>query len=128
MAPKKKSPEPASNAVRVFVSWSGPSAKAVADALRTWLPTILQSLDVFVSSKDIGKGARWRAEVDSQLALAHFGVVCLTPENIEAPWIHFESGALAKALESGSSEPPLFTYLIGLRPTDIKGPLAEFQH
>jgi hypothetical protein len=27
-----------------------------------------------------------------------FGIVCLTAENLTAPWIMFESGALAKKL------------------------------
>lgn len=112
----------------IFVSWSRPAAKKVAEALRTWLPTVIQSLDPFVSSTDIEKGSRWRNEIDARLSGAACGLVCLTRENVEAPWIHFEAGALAKAVQGSPQSPPLFTYLIGVQPTDIKGPLSEFQH
>ena len=49
--------------------------------------------------------------------------MCLTPENLAAPWILFETGALSKTIESTYVCP----YLLGLKPTDIQGPLAQFQ-
>lgn len=52
------------------------------------------------------------------------GIVCLTPENINSPWLHFEAGAVAKAIEGTH----VCTYLYKLTPTDISGPLSEFQH
>src|SRR6266568_748290 len=119
MAKRKVGVPKAQGSVRVFVSWSGPASKVVAETFRTWLPSVIQTLDVFVSSNDIEKGVRWRAEIDAQIAGSHFGIACLTPENVGAP---------AKAVGNGDPEPPLFTYLIGLRHADIRGPLAEFQH
>src|SRR5262249_31597399 len=54
------------------------------------------------------------------------GIVCLTPENLEAPWILYESGALSKTVDDKTR---LCTYLLGdLQPSDVKGPLSEFQH
>ncbi len=49
--------------------------------------------------------------------------MCLTPENLTAPWILFETGALSKTIESTYVCP----YLLELKPTDIQGPLAQFQ-
>jgi hypothetical protein len=76
-----------------------------------------------MSAADIDPGARWSVEVASQLDSANVGIICLTPENIEAPWIMFEAGALSKVL----SRALVCTYLFQLRPADLKGPLAQFQ-
>jgi hypothetical protein len=51
------------------------------------------------------------------------GIICLTAENAKAPWIMFESGALAKNLDRSKVCPLLF----GLEPTDVEGPLVQFQ-
>src|SRR5262249_42560061 len=44
-------------------------------------------------------------------------------ENLEAPWILFEAGALSKTLNRAYVCP----YLFGLGPSDLKGPLVQFQ-
>jgi TIR domain-containing protein len=128
MASKKAPAVAPLGPVRVFVSWSKPASKIVAETLRTWLQAILQVLDVFVSSKDIEKGVRWRSEIAGQLAGSHFGIVCLTPENADSRWLNFEGGALARAVYRQEEEPPLYTFLIGMKHTDLKGPMAEYQH
>jgi hypothetical protein len=77
-----------------------------------------------MSSEDIMKGARWLLEIADQLKKAKIGIICLTKENIESPWILFEAGALSNAL----GKPFVCTYLFGLKPTEIEGPLFQFQH
>ncbi len=47
----------------------------------------------------------------------------MTQENLAAPWLLFESGALAKSLEGSKVVPLLF----GVELRDISGPLAQFQ-
>ena len=84
--------------MKVFISWSGERSKIVAEALRDWLPAVIQSVKPWVSSKDIDKGSRSFAEIQAQLKDAQFGIACLTPENLTEMWIHFESGAVAKAV------------------------------
>jgi hypothetical protein len=44
-------------------------------------------------------------------------------ENRRAPWIIFEAGALSKAAE----RPTVCPYLVDLPPSDLEGPLAQFQ-
>ena len=52
------------------------------------------------------------------------GVICLTQENKNRPWILFEAGALAKGLSTSR----VCTFLIDLEPKDIEDPLAQFNH
>ena len=109
--------------MKVFLSWSGPKSKAVAEALYDWLPNVIQAVKPWMSSEDIDKGAAWDGELTEMLTIAKVGVVCVTPENQDAPWLNFEAGALAKT----SLKPVVCTYLFGLKPTDITGPLKRFQ-
>lgn len=107
----------------VFISWSGSLSKQVASILRDWLPTVLQSVDVWVSSEDISKGARWSPEVAKALDDSIFGIICVVPGNVAEPWLNFEAGALSKSLENSRVTP----FLFALSPTDLSGPLTQFQ-
>lgn len=107
----------------VFLSWSGDASRMTAEALREWLPTVIQAVEPWMSAEDIDKGARWSTDIAQRLEEAEVGVVCLTPDNTEAPWVLFEAGALSKALGKAR----VCTYLSGLRPTDLQGPLVQFQ-
>ena len=82
--------------MHVFISWSGDRSRVVAGALREWLPLVLQTLDVWMSESDMQKGASWDLEIAQNLRSADEGIVCSTPENLRAPWILFESGAISK--------------------------------
>jgi TIR domain len=109
--------------VEVFLSWSGQKSRAVAVALRDWLPCVINSLKPFMSSKDIDAGARWQSEVATRLEATNFGIVCVTHENQVAPWLNFEAGALAKAVAASRVIP----LAIDLKPSDIEIPLGQFQ-
>lgn len=109
--------------MKVFISWSGTRSKHIATALRDWLPNVLQSVRPFISSQDILKGARGNVQITKELETAAIGIICLTPENLLAPWILFEAGALSKL-----SSAYVCTYLYDLDPSDISPPLGQFQH
>lgn len=66
---------------------------------------------------------RWNPEISKKLDQTDFGIVCLTPDNLDEPWIHFEAGALAKKMDTARVCP----WLLGLKATDITGPLQSFQ-
>lgn len=109
--------------MRVFISWSGEPSRQVAEALHRWLRQVLQALRPWVSQHDIEKGARWSEEIAGVLAEVKAGIVCVTPDNLNEPWLLFEAGALAKTVE----RPLVCTFLVGLQNADLKQPLAGFQ-
>lgn len=113
--------------MKVFISWSGPRSKAIATTLYGWLPQVIQAVEPWMSAHDIPQGTWWRNELFTELSKATFAVVCLTPENLAAPWLHFEAGVIARELFQKNTA-AVCTYLLGLSHADVKGPLAEFQH
>ncbi|MEO7325364.1 MAG: toll/interleukin-1 receptor domain-containing protein [Dokdonella sp.] len=109
----------------VFLSWSGTQSKAVASALRTWLPDVMQWVKPWMSAEDINAGSRWSNEIEGRLRESKFGIICLTATNQTAPWILFEAGAIAKSIADQSFICPL---LIRFGPSALAaGPLAQFQ-
>lgn len=110
--------------MKVFISWSGKFSKECAEILRDWIKCTLQASDPWISSKDIDKGSLWFNEISDQLKDTKVGIVCLTKDNKEKPWILFESGALAKGLSANR----VCTFLINLKPSDLENPLAQFNH
>ncbi|WP_186393247.1 MULTISPECIES: toll/interleukin-1 receptor domain-containing protein [unclassified Pannonibacter] len=109
--------------MKVFISWSGTRSKAVANALRDWLPMTLSYVKPWVSDKDIGAGDRWAQSIAGELESSNFGIICITPENLQSEWILFEAGALSKSMLDAKVIPLLF----GLELSDLSGPLSQFQ-
>lgn len=109
--------------MEVFISWSGEPSHKLALILKDWISNVIQTVDPWVSSEDIEKGDRWSTEIADKLDTCNIGIICLTKENFQAPWINFEAGALSKKLGEGK----VCTLLLDLKPTDIKGPLIQFQ-
>lgn len=109
--------------MKVFISWSGKRSKALAIALKEWLPLILQYAKPWVSDKDIAAGDRWAQAIAGELESSNFGILCVTPENIKSEWILFEAGALSKSMLDAKVIPLLF----GLELSDLSGPLSQFQ-
>lgn len=108
----------------VFISWSGERSKAIAELLDEWLQCVLQTIDPWISTQDINKGTLWNNEINNQLKGINTGIICLTMGNKNAPWILFETGALAKGISSNR----VCTFLIDLQTQDISDPLAQFNH
>jgi hypothetical protein len=110
--------------MKIFISWSGDQSRMVAELLADWIKCVLQATQPWLSTRDIDHGALWFSEVSHQLNDTSAGIVCLTQENKERPWILFEAGALAKGLSANR----VCTFLIDLLPADIRDPLAQFNH
>ncbi|WP_411382854.1 hypothetical protein ACK3BK_15995 [Pseudomonas sp. L7] len=110
--------------MKVFVSWSGQRSKAVAELISDWIKCVLQASQPWISTRDIDKGAIWFSEISDQLKDTAAGIVCLTQENKNKPWILFETGALAKGLSTNR----VCTFLIDLQSSEIEDPLAQFNH
>jgi hypothetical protein len=95
--------------LQVFLSWSGDRSKALAKVLLEWLPTVVQGCEVFLSEKGIEPGEPWQEKLMTALARAQFGVICITRDNADEPWLLFEAGALSKRQrEAGVRSVPFF--------------------
>jgi len=77
----------------------------------------------WVSSHNIERGARWSPAVAKELEETKVGIICLTPDNLKAPWILFEAGALSKTVDTAFVCPFLFR----VDNSDLEDPLAQFQ-
>lgn len=106
--------------MRVFISWSGARSKQIGGALYEWLPNVLQFVEPFLSD-ELEKGIRWSETIALELAKANFGIICVTPENVDAAWLNFEAGALAKIVDDRVAP-----FLTDLAPSDVVGPLNQF--
>jgi hypothetical protein len=109
--------------MKIFLSWSGDMSHQVACALRDWLPYVIQSLKPFISSEDINKGTRWSDVLAKELSDTQYGIICITPYNLNAPWLNFEAGALSKFIDRSFVSP----FLFHVNRDGIKGPLSQFQ-
>ncbi|MBA3828993.1 MAG: toll/interleukin-1 receptor domain-containing protein [Taibaiella sp.] len=109
--------------MKIFISWSGELSKSIAEILRQWIPGVIQAAKPYYSPDDITKGTRWNTEISKELDASKVGIICLTKQNLESPWIMFEAGALSKNIEKSKVVPLLF----GIEPSDIQGPLVQFQ-
>ena len=107
----------------LFLSWSGKKASLIAPAIKSFLEDVIAVGDIFLSH-DIGSGSRWSDEIGAALRNCDAGLVLLTAENISAPWLYFEAGALSKKLEEARVIPILCDITIG----EVAGtPLNQFQ-
>lgn len=109
--------------MEIFISWSGQISQAIAEELYNWLPKVLQFVKPYFTPNDIEKGVKWENEINKKLEECSLGIICLTIENTEKPWILFEAGALSNKLNKSRVCPVLF----GINNTDLTGPLATFQ-
>lgn len=108
--------------MKVFISWSGEFSHEIAIELNLWIKCVLQLCKPWISSEDIEKGKIWFDEISDALSETNIGILVLTKENKDKPWILFEAGALSKGLNKNKVCP----ILVDLAPTDITAPLSEF--
>lgn len=107
--------------VKVFISWSGTRGRRIAGSMNTLLTRVIQDVEAWMSP-DMEKGTRWGEEITRELATTDFGISCLTPESIGAPWLNFEAGAISKLPSSRA-----YTFLVELEPAQVPPPLGMFQ-
>lgn len=109
--------------MKVFISWSGQHSEKLGEAIRDWLPGVIQAIKPYFTPSDIDKGTSWSSSISNELSESKIGILCITKENIHSDWILFEAGALSKSLEKSHVCPVLF----GVNDTDLAGPLKQFQ-
>jgi len=114
--------------MKLFISWSGDRSHRLARVLKEWLEANFadQGITVFLSS-DIKKGSLWFSAVSNELRESDAGLVCLTPKSLNSEWVLFEAGALSTAVAARTGEARIFTYLLGVDPAMLPGPLSAYQ-
>ena len=105
------------------VLWSGESSGKGALALSRFLKLTLNACDPWMSAQSIDLGSFWHEELWKALRTAKIGIICLTPENVNSKWIHFEAGVVAKTFGRVFTCP----YLVNLHPAQVEGPLQHLQ-
>jgi hypothetical protein len=115
--------------LRVFISWAGPQAEALAKGFHTFLPDVVNAIEPFLSGSDIDKGSRWNDVLKESLQASSCAIVCLTPESTSSVWVAFETGAVSRAAGSPeNARTRIWTYLHGLTSKDIQlSPFASYQ-
>jgi hypothetical protein len=111
-------------ATNVFISWSGEPGGRLAEAIRQWLPAVLQFVKPSVSSSDADKDRQWASKVSTELKESQVGIVCLTLEALSDPWILFEAGALSRNLALSQ----IYTIYFDTEPAGLPLPLGLFRN
>src|ERR1700730_5681790 len=110
--------------MHVFICWSGRRSRRLAEAVANgWLPAMFGAhVTSFVSFANIEAGEGWYDRVVAELGKADAAILCLTPENLRSPWLHFESGMVSR-LGKGI----VFTFFLGANAGQIEDPLKQIQ-
>ena len=69
-----------------------------------------------------GSGVSAR-EIAQKLEESRVAIICLTSDNLNSHWIHFEAGAISK-----NTDAHLCTFLFDVTPANVNQPLSQFQN
>lgn len=98
MKSSKKIEAEVKNDNKIFISWSGQNTKCFAITLKNIIETVIfpdTGLKCFVSDVDIDAGTDWWSRIKDELESCGLGILCVTNENVNAPWIFYEAGGMA---------------------------------
>ncbi len=110
--------------MKLFISWSGVLSEKIAEAFKELLYGVSpRNVQAFLSSSDVKSGEEWFRRIRRELVRASGVVVCLTPQNLRAPWIFLEAGAIGHKLPQSR----VFVLLGGVLLRDVPKPLDAFQ-
>lgn len=113
----------------VFLSFSGPTGKVIAEALKDWLPLVFDSILPYVAS-EMQSGTKWTSDVHEHLDKAILGISCVTRDSQEAPWLMFEAGYIAgRHGQAGKNhQMGLLPYVVGMESEEVRGPFSSLFH
>jgi hypothetical protein len=74
-----------------------------------------------MSKDDLEKGTVWVRDLAATLDKTDVGIICVTRENMNSPWLLFEAGALAK-----KEKARVMPYLLDTKPGELVEPLRQF--
>lgn len=113
----------------VFISWSKTYSGEIAEVLKKYLDLIFKGKVFFFLSKKIKGGETGREEILKNLLKSDMGILILTPENINAPWLLFESGCLhQKNKDTEKKHNPVCPVIFGRKPDKRESPIDQLQY
>jgi hypothetical protein len=87
------------NKLHIFISWSKPHAKIIAEALWRLLKELFpEQVEVFFSNDyydGVKSGENADQKIDSKIRQCKLGFLILTKNNFGEPWLMYEAGGLA---------------------------------
>jgi hypothetical protein len=107
---------------KIFLSWSGNLSKSIAKILKERFPEIL-NIELFFSAEDISIGTRWSNVLHDELTKDNFGIILVTRENLNSPWLLFELGVLA-----GKKEARVCALYFNLDIKELPSPMEQFNN
>ena len=105
----------------IFLSWSKEQSKKYAELFKKFFPHWIQTSQPWFSETDINKGVLSFTDILKNIEQADIGVIFITKENMDEPWLNYESALLA------SKEKKICPVLIDIDFSDVKGPLKQYQ-
>lgn len=80
----------------IFLSWSKTKSKELANAMKIFLEGMFRDqIKIWMSSESISFGAMSMLDINEALKNSDKCIAFITEENINAPWIMYETGAVA---------------------------------
>jgi hypothetical protein len=104
--------------LKIYLSWSGTLSKQVAELFAKYLSMASPSFDVW-SSQSIEAGMNWNSQIVDALKSCDAILMFVTHNN--SSWMMFEAG-MAHSLGK-----LLIPITVGVTPSDLTGPIAQFQ-
>ncbi len=107
--------------LKVFIGWSKEPSGKIAEQLEWLLSRCLSGIRTF-RSESMEKGIAWFQEIMDKLDEASVGLFCITPENKDSVWLHWEAATLFAKVKSDNMR--VCPVLFGLKKSDLGEPLS----
>lgn len=109
---------------RLYLCWSKGLGRLIAGEFRSWIKANMGTwVQPFFSELDIEGGELWSERIMGELARTRRGIVFVTREMADAPFVMFEAGALAKEFKQARVVP----VLVDILPSELPGALKMLQ-
>jgi hypothetical protein len=109
--------------MKLFISWSQDFSMEVAKALETFITSVLQNAEPWMSTSKLKPGDAWKREIFENLQGVNTGMLVVTKENFLKPWLLFEAGAISK----GDISNKIIVFLVDLTVDELGDPLQTYQ-
>ena len=116
--------------MRLFVGWSGETSKKIAKSLKDWIEKVNPNVVPFVSFEDISLGTNWNNALSEELTNANYGLLCVTTDNMKAPWLLYEAGQMEFAMRQKNPQGQAYItpLLFGVEHSgNLASPLSHYQ-